>query len=396
MINSRSQTMPYRIMILETELEMGGKEKKLFDFIRRTDRSRFRIAVCCLMRGGYFKSKLQGLGVPFYDNLLRHPYDALAFRALRAVLKSEETQIIYTFAHPSTVIFAYLARLSGLIDRFIVSFHATGREEGGRMIPAYLRPLLRRADLLLAVAEMHKDHLVRAEGLPADKIRVIHNGVDTVAYHPAGPEERERTRVALRIPSDAVVIISVASLKPAKNIDVLLRAAAELLRASASTRLLLVGNGPDRDALESMAEALGIRDRVVFAGLRDDIPAMLHAADVLVLPSKWGTETFPNVVLEAMASGLPVVSSDVGSVREMVEEGRSALIVPPDDERSLKVALERVAGDSALRRSMGARGREIAEQRFRIEAMCRKREAVFEELMKPRAADAPAPVGPDR
>ncbi|HXV13597.1 MAG TPA: glycosyltransferase family 4 protein, partial [Candidatus Krumholzibacteria bacterium] len=99
-------------------------------------------------------------------------------------------------------------------------------------------------------------------------------------------------------------------------------------------------------------------------------------------------ETFPNVVLEAMASGLAVVSTDVGSVREMAEEGRSALIVPPDDEGALHAALERVVGDVALRRALGARGREIAEERFRIEAMCRKREAIFEELMEPRAPGA--------
>ena len=272
MNKNSERTMPYRILILDTEFEMGGKEKKLFDFIRRADRSRFQIAVCCLMRGGYFKSKLEALGVPFYDNLLRNPYDALAFRSLRAVIRAEKTQIIYTFSHPSTVIFAYLARLSGLVERFIVSYHATGREEGGRMIPTYLLPMLRRADLLLAVAEMQKDHLVRAEGLPADKIRVIHNGVDTIAYHPADAHERARARHELGLAPDSVVLVSVASLKPAKNIDVLLRAAADRLRATAPTRLLLVGDGPDRGGLEALAVTLGVRDRVVFAGLRDDIP----------------------------------------------------------------------------------------------------------------------------
>ena len=273
MNKNSKRTMPYRILILDTEFEMGGKEKKLFDFIRRADRSRFQIAVCCLMRGGYFKSKLEALGVPFYDNLLRNPYDALAFRSLRAVIRAEKTQIIYTFSHPSTVIFAYLARLSGLVERFIVSYHATGREEGGRMIPTYLLPMLRRADLLLAVAEMQKDHLVRAEGLPADKIRVIHNGVDTIAYHPADAHERARARHELGLAPDSVVLVSVASLKPAKNIDVLLRAAAKLADARPRrTGSCWSETGPIAALSSRWRRALGVRDRVVFAGIRDDIP----------------------------------------------------------------------------------------------------------------------------
>ncbi len=373
--------MPLRILILDTEFQMGGKEKKLFDFIRRTDRARYQISVCCLKAGGYFKPKLEAIGVPFYDNLQRNSHDALAFRSLRSILKTEKPQIIYTFTHPSTVIFSYLARAMGLADRVIVSYHATGREEGGRMIPTYLLPMLRRADVLLAVAEMQKQHLVQAEGLPGDKIRVIHNGVDTAAYHPANDGEKARSRGDLGIPANATVLVCVASLKSAKNVDVLLRAASGLLRDHAMLRLVLVGDGPDRGALESAARELDVHERVVFTGLRDDVPEILHAADALVLPSKWGTETFPNVVLEAMASGLAVVTTDVGSVREMVEDGKSALIIRPDDEPALRGALERIVADEEFARALGARGREIALARFRIETMCEKRERLFEELM---------------
>ncbi|HET6348076.1 MAG TPA: glycosyltransferase family 4 protein [Candidatus Krumholzibacteria bacterium] len=378
--------MPYRILILDTEFEMGGKEKKLFDFIRRTDRARYQISICCLKQGGYFKPRIEGLGVRFYDGLLRHKYDALSFRRLRTILKAERTQIIYTFSHPSTVIFSFMARALGLVDRVVVSYHATGREDGGRMVAGYLLPMLRRADMLLAVAEMQKRQLVDVEHLPAGIIQVIHNGVDIDAYHAAEGNERARARDALGLPREGVVLVTVASLKSAKNIDVLLRASAGWLRSGADARLVLVGGGPDRAALESLAEQLGVRDRVLFTGVRDDIPDILRAADALVLPSKWGTETFPNVVLEAMASGLAVITTDVGSVREMVEVNASALVVPPDDEAALKDAIERVAGDAALRSSMGRRGRAIVEARFSLDAMCRRREAVFETLLAPHPA----------
>jgi glycosyltransferase involved in cell wall biosynthesis len=118
---------------------------------------------------------------------------------------------------------------------------------------------------------------------------------------------------------------------------------------------------------------------VLFCGIRDDVNAVLRAADIVVLSSR--TEAFPNVVLEAMATGLPVVTTDVGSVREMVEDGRSALIVPAGDPTRLRDAIERLSLDPALRNSFGARGRAVVEQRFGIGAMCEAREALFEELL---------------
>jgi glycosyltransferase involved in cell wall biosynthesis len=376
--------MQYRILILDNEFEMGGKEKKLFEFISRTDRSRFAISVCCLKEGGYFKSRLEALGVPFHDRLLRHRYDALAFRGLEAVLRRERTQLIYTFGHPNTVIFSYLARMRGLAERFVVSYHATGDVHEGRQVPRYLLPLLRRADAILAVADTHRDFLANVEGLPREMIRVIHNGVDATVYHPGSPGERAEVRAELGLGGKDLVLMAVASLKPLKRLDLLLRAAAPLAKRHPATRVVLVGGGPDRDSLAALAAELGMEKQVVFAGVRDDVPRLLRAADALVLSSR--TEAFPNAVLEAMASGLPVVTTDVGSVREMVEDGRSALVVPAEDEAKLRAAIEKLAGDADLRSAFGVRGRAIVDARFRIETMCAQREALFQELLSSPAA----------
>jgi glycosyltransferase involved in cell wall biosynthesis len=368
----------YHILILDTELEMGGKEKLLYQFIERTDRERFRIAVCCLKKGGYFKSRIEELGVPFYDGLLKHRFDALAFRELERVIRKEQTQIIYTFAHPNTVIFAYLAKLKREVESFVVSYHATGHAKGGRGVPAYLLPMLKRADALVAVANAHRDYLVRVEGLPREKIRVIHNGVDASLYRPGTDEERAGVRRLLGLQKEHIVIMTVASLKPLKRLDALIRSTATMLSADARLRLVIVGGGPDREALESLARTLGVADRVLMTGIRDDVNVLLRAADIFVLSSR--TEAFPNVVLEAMATGLPVVTTDVGSVREMVEEGTSAFVVSPEDEASLSDAIHRLVNGADLRSRMGVRGRAIVDSRFRIETMCAAREALFEEL----------------
>ena len=368
-----------RILILDNEFDMGGKEKSLFQFIAHADRSRFHIAVCCLKEGGYFKEKLEAMGVPFYDRLLRHRFDALGFVGLERVLRTERSQLIYTFSHPNTVIFSYLARLRGLVERMVVSYHAMGNTGGTRQVVPYLLPILRRADALLAVAQVQKDYLVEVEGLPRERIQVIHNGVDTSRYRPAATDERMRLRAERGFGREDVVLIAVASLKPLKQIDVLLRAAARMVHAGLAVRVVVAGDGPDRAALESLAVQLGLADCVWFAGLRDDVERLLQASDIFVLASR--TEAFPNVVLEAMATGLPVVTTDVGSVREMVEEEASAAIVASGDEAALASAVERFARSASDRAQFGKRGREIVDARFRFEAMCAKREALFDALL---------------
>jgi len=376
--------MTRRILILDNEFDMGGKEKSLVQFIAHADRKRFHFAMCCLKSGGYFKEALMAMGVPFYDGILRHRFDATGFFGLTRVLRSERPDLIYTFSHPNTVIFSYLAKQRGLADRVVVSYHAMGDTGGTRQVVPYLLPLLRRADALLAVAEIQKDYLVETERLPRDKIRVIHNGVDTSKFQAPTAAERSAIRKELGLGDHEIAIISVASLKPLKRIDALLTAAAGLARAGEAVRVIVVGDGSERAALEKLAAELGIEASVSFLGLRDDVERVLKASDVFVLASR--TEAFPNVVLEAMATGVPVIATDVGSVREMVEPDASALIVSPGDDAALAAALRRLAGDAALRARLGARGREIVNERFRFDVMCAKREELFEELIAKREA----------
>lgn len=371
--------MAHRLLILDTELEMGGKEKLLYEFIARADRDRFRIAVCCLRPGGYFKERIVAMGVPFYDNLLHHRFDALAFRELETVIRTEKTQIVETFAHPNTVIFSFLARMRSLVERVVVSYHALGVDARGTVVRPYLRPLLRRMDAHIAVAEIQKRHLVEVEGLRPDSVHVIYNGVDTALFRPASNDERSSMRRALGASDDAMVLMAVGSLKPIKGVDILLRAVAPVMQKHAHVHLVLVGEGPDRTALKSLARELGIADRVLLLGLRDDVDALLRAADALVLASR--TEALPTVVLEAMATGLPVVATNVGGIPEMVEHDRSGILVAPEDVAALGAAIERIVVDGALRRTLGLRGRQIVESRFRIETMCESRMAFFEELL---------------
>ena len=379
MSDTKTCNRTHTVLILDNELGMGGLEKKLFDFVSRVDKAHFRIVVCCLKQGGYFKEAFMGAGAPFYEGILKHRYDLMAYRHLVRIIKQEGVDLIYTFLHPNTVVFAHMARVTRLVKALIVSVHATGSPTGGRLVRPFQKPFLGVVDRFIAVADSHRDYLSSREGLPADKVVVIHNGVDTEKYSPGEP--RAALARELGLENAGPVITTVASLNERKGIDVLLGAFARIRERQPGAALLLVGDGPEREKLRAMALGLGIGDGVVFAGIRDDIDEILRLSDLFVLPSRPGTETFPNVVLEAMASALPVVATDVGSVGELAADGESALLVPPEDGDRLYGAMEKMLSDKKLRRRFGERGREIVLEKFDLGGMCAKREQLFSELL---------------
>ena len=377
LLSTNACSKVHNVLIFDNELGMGGLEKKLYDFVAGIDRSHFNVKVCCLKDGGYFKKAFEDLGTPVYDNLLTHKYDVFAYRKLLRIIEAEQIDVIYTFAHANTLIFSTMARMSRRVKGLIVSFHATGTASGGRMLHGYQRRLLRRADSILAVAHAHKEYLSGREGLNPSQITVIHNGVDAKRYHPG--EKDDALRESLGIRPGERVLMTIASLKPLKRIDLLIAAAAPVMNDHDDVRLLIVGDGPDYEDLADHANRLGIGDRVIFAGIRMDVDAVLRQADLFVLSSR--TEAFPNVVLEAMASGLPVVTTDVGSVREIVQDKETGLIVEPEDEPALTAALASLLDDRERAAAFGTRGRQVIEQDFKLEDMCRKRENVFSNIL---------------
>ena len=207
-------------------------------------------------------------------------------------------------------------------------------------------------------------------GLEPGSVRTIHNGVpartlpepDPGAPHPA--------------------IVTLARLDPVKGLDLLARAVAEIPGLHAT----VLGLGPEHDPLLRQAAALGITDRFVLAGWRDDPTRALVDADLVVLPSR--AEGLPLSICEAMLAGRAVIATDVGSVREVVEDGVTGLIVRPDDAAGLTAAIRALLEDPERRRAMGAAGRARAEAAFTVDAMARQYESVYAEVMSGRRVTA--------
>jgi glycosyltransferase involved in cell wall biosynthesis len=221
------------------------------------------------------------------------------------------------------------------------------------------------ADGIVAVSNAVRDYLVSKDGVDTP-IEVIPLGFDFDSLRASEADGRNvRRELGL---GNGFVIGCVAHLYKTKGQSYLVAALAELATEIPDGKLLLVGGG-ERDGLERQARQLGVADRVVFAGQRDDVPACLRAMDVVVHPSL--SEAFSQVVIEAMASGTPLVSTDVGAAREVIVDGETALLVPPANAAAIVDAVRRLHADGALRRRLGASAPESVTTRFTVERMVR-------------------------
>jgi sugar transferase (PEP-CTERM/EpsH1 system associated) len=224
----------------------------------------------------------------------------------------------------------------------------------------------RQADRLLSVSSRLAERMAREIGFPQDRITVIRNGVDVARFSPVEPGPRLAARRSLGL-GDGVLVGTVGRLVDVKNQEGLLVAIAELRRAGLDVSGAIVGDGPLRGHLEERIAALGLVGSVRLLGHRQDIETVYAAFDVFCLPSK--SEGMSNTILEAMASGLPVVATRVGGADELVLHDQTGLLVPGDSGRALVAALAELVREPARRAAFGREGRRRAVAEFSLDRM---------------------------
>lgn len=368
-------------------LDIGGAERHLTHVVRLLDRRRFAVQVCALTKGGPLRAEIEAAGVPVtvlgleplksrYS--LRSYLEALAsfFRLVR-FFRRERFDIVHGYlfwAYVVGTLAARLARVPVVIQsrRFIGSYKADK--------PHYLwleRQTNRLVDLFVPNSEAVKLDVMREEGIPEEKMRVIYNGVDPSRFDGALDPAAERRRVGL--PADGLILVCVANLHHYKGHRFLVEALADLVRDFPDLRLLIVGEGVTRDQLTAQIRSLGLEDNVFLMGQRTDIPELLALADVFALPSVG--EGFANVILEAMAARKAIVVSDAPGSAEAIQDGESGFVVPTEDSQALSVALRRLLADPALRACFGEAARRRVEEVFSLEAMIDQMTDMYSGLM---------------
>ena len=237
------------------------------------------------------------------------------------------------------------------------------------------------ADRIIAVSHAVKTHLI-AQGIAAEKIRVVHNGIDLRPFEP--PADKNVAKGAIGLPADALIVGVVAHLTAKKGHRWFLDAVAPLLKNPA-LHILFLGDGDERAALQQQTRDLGIEARVTFAGFHADVVPFLGAMDILVLPPI-AKEGFGRALVEAGAMGVPVIGTAIGGIGEVIESGETGFIVAPGDADALQIALDTLLDDADLRARMGAKGRQRALQEFGAQRMIVQTEAVYRELLAERTA----------
>jgi glycosyltransferase involved in cell wall biosynthesis len=249
-------------------------------------------------------------------------------------------------------------------------------------MPAYQgladRLLAGFTDRAIAVSQSTADFLVNERHLPADKVRLIWNGAPLEEFAPVAPDRARAVRGALGIAAEAPVIGSIARLNEQKGHRYLLDAAAVVLAKRPDARLLIVGDGDLAQPLRAQAAALGIVPQVIFAGHRSDVRDMLGAIDVFCISSTY--EGTPLSLFEAMAAGKTIVSTAVDGCREVLEEGKTGLLVPPRDPAALAAALLRVLDHSALAKTLADSAR-ATSTRYDAKECVRRIEALYDEVI---------------
>lgn len=325
-----------------------GSERQMIELIHRLDRTRFDVHVACFRREGAWLPRVEACApvTEFPVRGFAHLSILSQAAAFARWCRARRIAVLHTCGLRANTVALPAAAMAGVPVR--IGSRRDLRTDTTRTRLAIERLAYRCATLVVASSRSTAQALAAA-GLHRGQIEVIPNGV-AIEDYPARPRS-----------GDIRIVLTVASLQKKNVHDVLLQAAAHLLPRYPDMRLHIVGDGARAGELRERANALGIAAHVDFLGRRDDLPALLMAADAFVLPSR--AEGVPDAALEAMAAGLPVIAWRTGGLLEVVEEGRSGRLVAPDDPVALAVALESVLRSPrvAIELGRGARDR-IARQ----------------------------------
>jgi len=376
--------LPISILYLLHKFSFGGTERVVVNLLNNSSSSTNNFICSFYNYENDFLNELKHQQQNVFSLNKKEGNDLSIPFKIASFCKKQNIDIIHSLGWATYAEGLVAAKLYKKKIKFIYSYRGKTIEDTIR-IPKR-RILAQRffshfCDAILTNSEISRKEYAQEIGIHPEKIEVVYNGVDVDRFISNNNENIIKKRRAFGIQENDIVVGSVARFDPVKNLEGLVNAFSGLDRDKyARCKLLLVGDGPELPFVRNTAKDLGLTQKVIFTGMRRDIPECLSVMDIYVQPSKF--EGVPNAALEAMAAGLPVIATNVGGVSEIVEDRMTGILVAVDDERSLTQSIEFLVQHPARRREMGSLGRKRATSLFSIDKMVSEYEKLYEQIMQ--------------
>ncbi len=370
---------PHNILFTSLSGQMlGGGQRSLLLLLERLGRNKFTPFLACPSEGDLVQ-KAQKLGVETTIIKMRRIKSLNIFSTVATVLKFKELikkkniDLIHTDSPRQAFYTGRAANVTGI--PLIWHVRVSTPEKA-----SFEKYLFNQAHKVIAVSEAASQ---RFEGFPhsQEKVVVIPNGVDLTEF--AQKPADKRLKQELDIQEDEILVGTLGQLIPGKGQEILLKAASLVLKHIPQVKFMVVGDGNRayRERLEELSKSLGLSGTIVFMGFREDIPRIMNALDIVILPSTTHLEGLSRVIIEAMASSKPVIATDSGGNPEAVKDEITGFLVPPENPNRLAESILTLIKDKTKRKQMGEAGRKRAEKLFDIEKNVVRIEKVYEELL---------------
>jgi glycosyltransferase involved in cell wall biosynthesis len=371
--------VPQKILLVIDGAFIGGGQKHVLALAERLAMRGIEVAVAC-EASGYLVDQLRQGRIPHHPVRLSTRPSARALGETIDAVRGSHAQLVHTHGGTAGLYGRLAARWVGGV-RTVHTYHGIhylhDRRRGKRLVRRAIdRFLVRWTDEVICVAQSDRELALREKLALPDHVSVVHNGIDISRFAlPRTHDERSMQR------NGEFIVGTVGRLHEQKGHIFLLQAAALIRQTHPQVRFRIIGDGPLRAALQARARELGVSGIVEFLGARDDVPVQMQEFDVFVLPSLW--EGLPYVLLEAMAAGVPIVTTDFSGVREVISDGVEGVIVPSGNPQALATALVDLLKDHARRAERGTKGAQLVKERFSLDAMVERTLEVYARAMRP-------------
>ena len=370
-----------KILYIITSSGIGGAERILYYTATGLDYNKYDISVCSLKKMGEIARALEKQGIAVYclhmgdrESFWGWLSSIIALIRLFPYLIRIRPTIIHSFLFRANI----LARIAGYLTGIPIIISSTRVMGGEKKYFHYVEMITSfMVDHYVAVSESVQRYIIDKSKISAEKISVIYNGVNIKSQDNSC---EQNPKMPFKIEDKDRILMTVGRLHKQKGHCYLIQAVSKVRKEFPNVKLLVAGEGEEENNLKKLVKSLDLTNEVIFAGLSSDIEGILSMAELFILPSLW--EGLPNVLLEAMAAGKPVVATKVGGISEIVVPGETGMLIPPRDTDALAIAIIDLLQNRLKAKDMGEAARIRAGKRFSIYKMIEKTENLYQELLK--------------